>query len=93
MERKDTSHISDVIKCPRSGQYSSKRVISIVCLVVAVVVTFIYLFSDGIHDEKRQYISDIIKLYLYIAAGSQAMTKSLSLGKNNTSDGSSVEVK
>lgn len=58
-----------IIKCPHSGQTSSKRVISLLFALVAAVGTFV------------PYVEGSVVITLAtLAIGGQALTKNLSVG-------------
>lgn len=63
-----------MFKCPKSGQTSSKRVLSFLFGIASMLLSFIYIFSDNIAQERRQGVSNIIITFALLSAGSQALT-------------------
>ncbi len=58
----------------QSGRTSSKRILSFLFGLAAIALSFIYIYSDNIAQERRQGVSNIIITFALLSAGSQALT-------------------
>ncbi len=66
----------ELISCPRSGHKSSKRVVSLVCCAMSVILgltlTALIIFRPNMSIEPLKLLSSIIGVFVLAAGGVQA---------------------
>jgi vacuolar-type H+-ATPase subunit I/STV1 len=73
--------MKSLFRCSQSGNLSTKRILSFFFGLSAIVLAFLFMYSENIAQERQQYFRQIIITFALLSVGNQALTTNAPWGK------------